>query len=492
MSLAWPWVLLACLAAGGVALGTAYDPGSREAVRLERHSDPQPIDRGATPETRALFRNLWALMGHGLLIGHQQPTLEGVGWRNEPGRSDVLAVAGAYPAVWGWDFSDVHRLTAGHLHGVEAEMQRAFAVGAVNTLSWHMPNPATGGPSTDTTPAVARILPGGDLHGRYLEWLDELADFARGLRGPDGRAIPVIFRPFHERNAPVFWWGAGSATSEEFVALWRFTVHYLRDVRRVHTLLWVWSPRGPIGSAEELRDDYPGDDYVDTLGLVFYDWRQSGGWLTAGSVRARLLGSLRPLVEYALPRGKIVALAETGQEAIPDPRWWTGMLLAPITADPFARYVSYALLWTNRSPTHHFAPYPGHPSADDFRRMRRHPFSLFAPDLPDLYTVRGNARQGARPGRGESASRRRPPGRTLVAIRLRSNRTARRVRLTADGRRPTAALAGPGGGTVRRAARILAVMMPGAAGQRPAWLWPTTPGRLPARWGPCSADSSPS
>jgi mannan endo-1,4-beta-mannosidase len=385
----WPVLLIAGLAGVAAALGASDYRGPRPIETLARHPDPQPVDREATPETRALFRNLWALMGQGLLIGHQQPTLEGVGWRNEPGRSDVLAVAGAYPAVWGWDFSDVHRLTAGRLQGVEAEMRRAFAAGAVNTLSWHMPNPVTGGPWTDTTPAVARILPGSDLHTRYIEWLDELADFARGLRSPDGRAIPLIFRPFHERNASVFWWGTRSASSEEFVELWRFTVTYLRDIRQVHNLLWAWSPRGPIGSREELRADYPGDDYVDVLGLVFYDWRQSDSRVTGRLVRAKLLGSLRPLVAYALSRGKIVALAETGQEAIPDPHWWTGMLLGPINADPFARHVSYALLWSNRSRSHHFAPYPGHPSAEDFRRMRRHPFALFAPDLPDLYTYRG-------------------------------------------------------------------------------------------------------
>jgi mannan endo-1,4-beta-mannosidase len=50
------------------------------------------------------------------------------------------------------------------------------------------------------------------------------------------------------------------------------------------------------------------------------------------------------------------------------------------------------LVWRNanyeRERRHHFyAPYPGHPSAPDFVRLRDDPLMLFEDELPDLYRV---------------------------------------------------------------------------------------------------------
>lgn len=60
-----------------------------------------PSDPKATPETRALFRNLHCLTPRAILYGHQDDLAYGVSWWAEPGRSDVREVTGAYPAVYG-------------------------------------------------------------------------------------------------------------------------------------------------------------------------------------------------------------------------------------------------------------------------------------------------------------------------------------------------------------------------------------------------------
>jgi mannan endo-1,4-beta-mannosidase len=79
-------------------------------------------------------------------------------------------------------------------------------------------------------------------------------------------------------------------------------------------------------------------------------------------------------------------------EGIPDSSWWTGKLLAAITAEPEASGIAWALVWRNANADrdragHFFAPYAGHSSAADFRGFKRHPLIVFADELPDLYRL---------------------------------------------------------------------------------------------------------
>ena len=61
-------------------------------------------------------------------------------------------------------------------------------------------------------------------------------------------------------------------------------------------------------------------------------------------------------------------------------------LLKVMKGDPTIR-LSYVLVWRNdqRSPTHYYAPYPGHTSAPDFKKFYNDPYTLFEKDLKDIY-----------------------------------------------------------------------------------------------------------
>lgn len=381
--------LLATVAAAA-ALACAPAPPSPGPGTTARFG---PVDAGATPATVALFANLRVLAATAVLFGHQDDLAYGVEWWDEPGRSDVHAVAGSYPAVFGWELGRIEKGGPESLDRVPFDrirdwMVQAYRMGAVNTVSWHADNPVSGGDSWDTTPAVATILPGGDRHETYVGWLDRLADFFLSVRAPDGEPVPIIFRPFHEMSGGWFWWGAPHATPEEYRALWRFTVEHLRDRRGVHNLLWAYSTNALADlEGEAYWTWYPGDAYVDVLGFDDYHTLQSGP-----EGVTELAADLAWLVERAESRGKIPAFTETGHEAIPDPAWWTGRLLAAITREPAARRIAWVLVWRNANAErdragHFYAPYPGHESAPDFVRFRQHPLVLFADDLPDLYGV---------------------------------------------------------------------------------------------------------
>ena len=346
-----------------------------------------PTDRNATRETRALFTALRRLPPDQTLFGHQNDLAYGHDWTGVPGRSDVRDVAGAYPAVFGWDVMDIFAKGGAAIYDrAKADKLRAYIVdgyarGAMITMSWHMPNPVAESDAWDVkTPAVARIIPGGDTHAKFLARLDIAATFFKSLRGRDGRAIPIVFRPFHEHSGSWFWWGRDHATVADYVTLWRTTVERLRDRDGVHNLLYAYST-DVFDSPADYLERYPGDDVIDVLGFDDYHGIESVAALPRFEQRVRTVVSL------AHDRGKIAAVTETGLEKLPNPTWWTEILGRGLTNAPGAAWV---LVWRNADAAveqreHFYAPYPGQASAADFVALVRSGRVLLADRLPDLY-----------------------------------------------------------------------------------------------------------
>ncbi len=359
---------------------------------------PEPIDADANKRTRALLVNLHRMVAEGtVLIGQQDPTPYGVGWRPSPtddaasveARADIYRVTGQLPSVHGWNVSKIDKRPFG-IDTVDFDLQRdlivrAYKRGGINTIAWHTDHPVTGGDSWDTTPVVADILPGGPHHDTYVDRLDAVADYLSSLKAgirPFRRTVPIIFRPFHEHNGNWFWWGKAHCTPEEYVALWRFTVEYLRDVRGLHHLLYAYSP-DIFDTREEYLERYPGDDYVDILGFDdYYDF------YGPGRSPAMFTEQMRIVVELAEERGKVAALTETGREAIPDADWFTNVFWPALEADPVARRIAYIVFWRNARLDHHYVPYPEHQSAEDFRQLIKRDDTLMEDDTPDMYKTK--------------------------------------------------------------------------------------------------------
>jgi len=344
-------------------------------------------DRRATAETCALYANLFSEAGRGTMFGHQDDALYGHGWAFEAGRSDVLECCGDFPAVFGWEIGGLETDSERSLDDVpfaaiSGGICAARDRGAVNTVSWHPRNPESGGSAWDcrTTTAVRSILPGGERHAEYLTWLDRLAAFFSGLRAADGSPAPVLFRPFHENTSTGFWWGEAQCTPDEYRALWRMTVSYLRDTKGVHNLLYVYSP-DLFRDAGHYLERYPGDEWVDVLGLDAY--HRPGEWDFSEGCR-RMLSCLQRL---GRERHKPTAFTETGLEGIPDTHWWTHTLLPAISG----RGLSWVLVWRNAHdrPEHFFAPWHGHASESDFRDFAANDGHriIFLSDLRDMYSL---------------------------------------------------------------------------------------------------------
>ena len=325
-----------------------------------------PSDPHADRRVHDLHGRLLQLRDKGIMIGHQDDLMYGHAWEYEDGRSDIMEVCGAYPAVMGWDLGGVELDDSCNLDGVPFDKMReavakADSMGCVITFSWHMRNPLTGGSSWDLSGGnvVREVLPGGSCHDIYKKWTDRCIIFLKSLKDAQGNPIPVIYRPYHENTGGAFWWGALSCDPEDYIALWKWTVEYMY-ASDVHNLLYAYST-DIFRSGQEYMLRYPGDEWVDIMGWDAYHRPQEWDFLEGMAEMARTVSTL------AEEHHKLAAFTETGLESVYMNDWWTGYLLPSVRGYG----LSWVLLWRNsqKMENHFFAPFKGHDSEDDFRKM---------------------------------------------------------------------------------------------------------------------------
>ncbi len=347
------------------------------------------VDKKADTLTVNLYKNLMELKNRKkILFGHQDDLAYGVGWKYEDGKSDVKLTGGAYPALYGWElgrieFGDAVNIDSVPFDKMRMYMIQAFERGGVITCSWHAYNPTNGKSSWDDTKeknnTVTEILPNGKHHTDFINNLDKVADFLLSVKTIKGVAVPIIFRPFHENNGDWFWWGQKHCTPEEYIALYRFTVDYLKNKRGIHNLLYAYSPDIKFENPTDYMNRYPGDEYVDILGIDdYYDFKSENPVEKVGN-------RLKVVAEHAEKHQKIYALTETGSNLVPDSLWFTSKLLAAIKSNPQAQGIAYVMIWRNAGEKEFYIPAPNHKSAADFKKFLNDCIILTNDNLPDMY-----------------------------------------------------------------------------------------------------------
>lgn len=339
-----------------------------------------PGDKLATPETAELYYSMQRLTGAGVMFGHHDDTAYGVGWRFNPDSSDVKAVSGSYPALYEWDFAKMEHKRDSDINGIPFRLQRklvrqAYERGGINEFCWHVDNPSDGKTAWDTTQhAIKDILPGAPHHNIWVQYLNNIAAYAQTLKGPQGELIPLLFRPFHELTGSWFWWGKNENSPEDFKALWRFTIDYLRNTKHLHNLLIVYSV-ADFDNENDYLQRYPGDDYVDIIGFDSYCYN------SVPHFAEQLDKQLGVQVQVAAKQHKLACIAETGYQGIPQADWWTNILLPELKKYP---KTSFVLVWRNWKKEHHYAPYPGDISAYDFKKFEQDNATIFQNSLTPL------------------------------------------------------------------------------------------------------------
>ncbi len=344
--------------------------GAVVVVSQLRH--PAPVTDKAGAATVALFDRLSAVRGSGILFGQQLVLDEHIS--DEP---DTLATVGAYPAVFGWDTQAIDgREPPGSLDALVDGMLQADALGGVNELSTHMNNLVTGGDYHDVHGQVVQSVLADPA--KLDAQLDQIAEIAERIA-----PVPLIVRPFHEQNGDWFWWGTTETSTDDYVALYRYTVTYLQNAGATN-LLYAWSPNGTFGGDESAYlATYPGDDYVDIVGYDSYESDNSAddssAWISA------VVADLAMVSRVADSHGKIPAFTEfgrNGDRTIRDSgnrsRSFYTELLDALRSDPDARRIAYMLTWANWDTGQLYVPYPGHEMESDFQKFYDDGYTVFA------------------------------------------------------------------------------------------------------------------
>lgn len=258
----------------------------------------QLIDHQATSSTKGLYTYLIDQYGYKVISGQQDDV------------EYILEKTGKEPAIGAFDLMEYSpsRVQLGSHPARSSEACIAWAKKGegrgIVSLCWHWNAPTdlinqepdkrwwSGFYTRATTFDLAAALADkqGDRYQLLLRDIDAIAVQLKKFQDAD---VPVLWRPLHEASGGWFWWGAKGAGP--FKELWQLLHERLTNHHQLHNLIWVYTGTDIIHP-----DWYPGDQYVDIVGLDIY----------ADSTAN--LSSNWAAVQATFDRRKMVTLSESG------------------------------------------------------------------------------------------------------------------------------------------------------------------------------------
>jgi len=344
------------------------------------------VDATLTTKTKSLYQNLKVIQASSNFMFGQEffNSFKYSGdLHSDETYSDCKAVTGQHPAVLGSDFHYYLEKNATERGYHTDAVKWAFQQGHVITFDWHLSARTTTSYECGTAPAgLAENI--ANTNGTDRAWfygeLDKVIDIINKDLVVGNDTIPIVFRPFHEMNGGWFWWGACSGLSaSEYKVLYQLLVDYMKT--RTKSVLFCWSPNTPFGETH-----YPGDDYVDVVGVDAYE-------VTEASLRTEV----GKVVTFAEAHSKIAVFSETGNRtdagtAAGDnsSRYWKDVILPGILNDPSGKavHIAWVLTWINASWSYRYVPHAGSSAVakQSFIDFKNSPYVLFKDELPfDMY-----------------------------------------------------------------------------------------------------------
>jgi mannan endo-1,4-beta-mannosidase len=135
------------------------------------------------------------------------------------------------------------------------------------------------------------VKDGTPLNQAWKQRLDALSPFFADLKAA---GVAPLFRPLHEMNQGVFWWG-GRGGAGGTRRLFQITHDYLVKTKGFDHIIWVWDIQDFGSLKTDVADYDPGTDYYDIAALDVYD----GGYDQAKYDAMR-----------GIPGGKPIAIGE--------------------------------------------------------------------------------------------------------------------------------------------------------------------------------------
>lgn len=170
--------------------------------------------------------------------------------------------------------------------------------------------------------------------GRYDAYIRSSA----GAAAAWGR--PLLLRFAQEMNGGWYPWGARRGTSPAlYVRAWRHVVQIFRQVG-ASNVSWVWSPYATNNGRLPFERFYPGDQWVDWVGLDGFNWGSDRVWQSFGGIFGSSYRTLSQMTERPIMIPETGSTEEGGDKAA----WILNALGRALPRFPRIR----ALVWFNQ------------------------------------------------------------------------------------------------------------------------------------------------
>jgi beta-mannanase len=196
-----------------------------------------------------------------------------------------------------------------------AQLRAVSARGSTPEITWEPWDYTVGLRRAQPAYSLASIAAG--RHDAYvLTWARTLRAYGK----------PVLLRFAQEMNGDWYPWGAGIGGNRaaQFIAAWRH-VHDIFVREGATNVKWLWTPVARYGLALSTAD-YPGDAYVDMIGLSGFNGGTAlhwTGWRSFAEVFDRSLATVQELAPTKPVQISEVSSAEAGGSKA---AWITAML----------------------------------------------------------------------------------------------------------------------------------------------------------------------
>lgn len=153
------------------------------------------------------------------------------------------------------------------------QVKTIIEMGSIPVITWE---PWLTDFNADNFPVPLRALEKRDMGG--------LRDIAKGVydsyirtwaKAAANVGQPIFLRVGHEMNDPYRYpWGPQNNSAKDFIAAWK-QIHRVFDQQGASNIIWVWSPHPAYGFFDAF---YPGNDYVDYVGVGVLNYGTVANW----------------------------------------------------------------------------------------------------------------------------------------------------------------------------------------------------------------------
>jgi len=121
----------------------------------------------------------------------------------------------------------------------------------------------------------SKLLKNNNLREQFQDWANQFAEWI----GPSSQR-KLILRPAHEMNGSWYPWSADAGVNPvEYCRMWRAVYDIFQDkVLCSDGIRWLWSINAETTADVDVAAYYPGDAYVDWVGVDGYNFGGSQDW----------------------------------------------------------------------------------------------------------------------------------------------------------------------------------------------------------------------